>query len=380
MGESAEKFRRELSGLYEAANLPLDRLIANAAKLDPLTKLNTSSLSDWKNGKSVPSVRDARYRRDFALLIKVLNAHARDGYVMYELDWWEKLRAAAYQERNSTRGARAMREPGRTGESGGALAATAALGRPIGEWNPLDLEVKPAAVGPGRDPDRMLPRYVRRAFDKELAEVVERAAAGASEMVVLVGNSSTGKTRACWEAVQPLASLGWRLWHPHHSLSAPAALAALDAVTPRTVLWLNEAQQYLDAGQDWALKLNALLTDPGRAPVLVVGTLWNHHDERYSANVEAGGLDVHLRTRELLSGRRIPVPNEFDRSALSEAERLAASGDGLLAGVLRRRHDGRITQFLGGCPELTRSYAKATPVAKGLLHAAMDARRLGVGL
>ncbi|MFI6339877.1 ATP-binding protein [Streptomyces sp. NPDC050535] len=55
---------------------------------------------------------------------------------------------------------------------------------------------------------------MRREHDRLLADAVGEAKAGRSRIVVLVGTSSTGKTRACWEAVQPLAEQGWLLWHP----------------------------------------------------------------------------------------------------------------------------------------------------------------------
>jgi len=42
--------------------------------------------------------------------------------------------------------------------------------------------------------------------------------------------------------------------------------------------------------------------------------------------------------------------------------------------------DGRVTQDLAGAPALLNRYQHATPAAKALLEAAMDARRLGVGL
>lgn len=91
--------------------------------------------------------------------------------------------------------------------------------RPIGEWEPHDLEVHPAgpgqtASGSGGSRAWALPGYVERGHDRVLAEAVKDVAAGSSRIVVLVGTSSTGKTRACWEAVQPLAEKGWRLWHP----------------------------------------------------------------------------------------------------------------------------------------------------------------------
>ena len=96
-------------------------------------------------------------------------------------------------------------------------------------------------------------------------------------MVVLVGSSSTGKTRACWEAVQPLADQGWRLWHPFDPTRAEAALADLVRVEPFTVVWLNEAQHYLGAmesGERIAAALHSLLTEHERQPVLILATLW----------------------------------------------------------------------------------------------------------
>jgi TPR repeat protein/transcriptional regulator with XRE-family HTH domain len=260
----------------------------------------------------------------------------------------------------------------------GEPAAVTGPGRPIGECNPLDLEVHPA--GAARHATKVLPGYVRRGHDEALAEVVDAAAAGRSGMAVLVGTSSTGKTRACWEAVQPLAATGWRLWHPYDSTRAEAALHGLGQVAPRTVVWLNEAQHYLDAGEQVAAALHRLLTDPGRAPTLVLATLWPDYAKVYADRPESGAPDPHARTRELLAGRRIEVAAEFDEADLRQAKRLAEAGDRLWAGVLAHDHCGRLAQHLAGAPELVRRYQEVSPVAKALLHVAMDARRLGAGL
>ena len=96
---------------------------------------------------------------------------------------------------------------------------------------------------------------------------------------MLVGGSSTGKTRACWQALESLRGVepGWRLWHP---IDPQAALAGLPRVGPRTVVWLNEAQRYLDTtdgtGERVAAGLRELLRDRARGPVLVLvlATLW----------------------------------------------------------------------------------------------------------
>lgn len=166
-----------------------------------------------------------------------------------------------------------------------------ALGRPIAEWDPHALEVHPAGPGtliPGSRTSEadVLPGYVERAHDLVLAEAVRDAAASRSRMLVLVGTSSTGKTRACWEAVQLLTDDGWRLWHPFDPTRADAALDDLHRVGPRTVVWLNEAQHYLGdrkAGERIAAALQTLLTVPERGPVLVLGTLWPKHADRFTA-------------------------------------------------------------------------------------------------
>ena len=119
-----------------------------------------------------------------------------------------------------------------------------------------------------------------REHDAELERVVTAAAQGDSGIAVLVGGSSTGKTRACWEVLRLLRDQAkpWRLWHPIDPSRPEAALRELRSIGPRTVIWLNEAQFYLDAsgglGERVAAGLRELLRDPAKAPVLVLATLW----------------------------------------------------------------------------------------------------------
>ncbi|MFC8408026.1 helix-turn-helix transcriptional regulator, partial [Streptomyces griseoincarnatus] len=260
-------------------------------------------------------------------------------------------------------------------------------GRPVTQWDPHALEVHPAGIAPEGSVvpgQRVLPGYVKREHDRVLAEVVREAGQGRSGMLVLVGESSTGKTRACWEAVQPLAKMGWRLWHPFDPTRADAALEDLHRVQPRTVVWLNEAQHYLGdpgTGERIAAAVHALLVQPERGPVLVVGTLWPEYVKEYTALPSPDGDDPHSRVRELLTGRTLTVSGTFDARALAEAAALAEGGDRLLADALTRtRADGRVTQDLAGAPALLERYRTGSPAAKALLEAAMDARRLGVGL
>lgn len=115
--------------------------------------------------------------------------------------------------------------------------------------------------------------------------------------------------------------------------------------------------------------------------MLVLSTLWTEYDTRYTALPSSEGQDPHSRTRELLSGRTLSVPETFDAQALATAKALADDGDQLLTDALTRvGADGRLAQDLVSAPELLHRYERATPAARAVLKAAMDARRLGVGL
>ncbi|MGN9840565.1 hypothetical protein ACTMTI_20810 [Nonomuraea sp. H19] len=229
----------------------------------------------------------------------------------------------------------------------------------------------------------LLPPYLLRKHDQELAQVVARAAGGESVMAVLVGGSSTGKTRACWEALAPLRALpGWRLWHPFDPTRPEAALAGLAQVGPRTVVWLNETQLYLetsgDVGERVAAALHTLLTDPARRPALVLGTIW---PREWNTLTTRANLDRHSQARTLLTNLAAPdiaVPEAFTDKELS-ALRDVFGTDPRLARARAEAVNGHITQYLAGVPELLKSYQHAPPTAKAIIDAAMDARRLGFG-
>ena len=278
--------------------------------------------------------------------------------------------------------------PGWPGRSGtrwpGRTASVTVAGRPLDEvTDPFVLEVhrpvQPEDAPPGLP---VLPPYVPREHDQVLGQVVRAAADGRSGIAVLVGGSSTGKTRACWEALALLRDQDppWRLWHPIDPSRPDAALRELPGIGPRTVVWLNEAQFYLDAaeaglGERVAAGLRELLRDPGRAPVLVLATLWPGFWDTLTAR-PAGGDDRHAQARELLAGHDITVPAAFTPAQMGQ---LARASDVRMVLAARSAPDGEVIQFLAGAPELLARYRNAPPAAAALIDAAMDARRLGMG-
>ena len=269
--------------------------------------------------------------------------------------------------------------------TGGAGRREQVQGWPLGKvTDPFALEVhrpiQPDDPEPGLP---ALPAYVPRGHDAELAGVVRAAAEGRSGIAVLVGGSSTGKTRACWEALWLLRDQkpGWRLWHPIDPSRPEAALRELPGIGLRTVVWLNEAQFYLGTadgglGERVAAGLRELLRDPARAPVLVLATLWPQFWDGLTAR-PAGGADPHAQARELLAGHDITVPAALTAPQLQQ---LGQAGDPRLAQAAAGTQDGQVIQFLAGAPELLARYHNAPPAAAALINAAMDARRLGMGI
>ncbi|MFE5328188.1 tetratricopeptide repeat protein [Embleya sp. NPDC056575] len=376
-GGRAAELAYSLRELWERAGSPTyAKLVRQGAGQQPAVVLNPGVLSDWLNGRGVPADP-----RRFAFLVTWLGHEAtrRDhAYVPTPVAVWERLRGEAERERRPAgrpHVPRAEAAP-RDGER--------LVGRPVREFtDPFALEVHRAIDAPEHERAGLpvLPVYVPRAHDRELRAAVERASGGESTMVTLVGGSSTGKTRACWEALQGVPD-GWRLWHPIAPGRPEAALAELSAVGPHTVVWLNEAQFYLEPagiGERVAAELRELLRDRARGPVLVLATLWpDPYWNTLTGQPSADHPDPHAQARALLTGTDLRVPETFTGTDL-ETLRTTADEDPRLAHALARGDDGRVAQFLAGALALLKRLDLAPAHARAVLEAAMDARRLGHG-
>ncbi len=353
---------------------PSDRALAKAAGVSPQT------VGDWLRGKRFPQEIGK-----IVAIVRTIAAAAADRGIstvdaqvpgLLDEDRWRDLHDAELRRRagrvsGSVRRAQAL----------SVLAGAVAI-RLLGDvTDPFALGVhRPVQPGEQYGQLPVLPAYVPRDHDRKLADLVQAAASGHSGIAVLVSGSSTGKTRTCWEALQALRDRpeAWRLWHPIDPSRPDAALGGLSLVGPRTVVWLNEAQFYLDVeggiGERVAAGLRELLRDPSRSPVLVLATMWPQFWETLTQRPPER-LDQHEQARELLSGHDITVPEAFTQAQL---EALRESGDPRLAAAAGAE-DGRAIQYLAGAPELLSRYRNARlPGARALIEAAMDARRLGM--
>ncbi|MFJ9789310.1 tetratricopeptide repeat protein [Streptomyces globosus] len=366
-----------------------------------------TTIGGWLEGRRFPQQVDALVRvveqlRAAALAVEFEPAPSERH--LLDSRWWRDQHAAVARQR-----AESVRIGVQQAQAEATLdkhRAAAAVGRPISRLDPFDLEVHHSVdVIPnqrlphgwteydGTSPSSSKPKdplplsaltpYVMRAHDELLLDLVRRAEAGQSGMAMLVGSSSCGKTRACWEAVQSLAE-GWKLWHPFDPTRPEAALADIQNVGPRTVVWLNEAQHYLlpstsSLGERVVAGLRALLQDQTRSPILVLGTVWPEYWATLTALPKVGAPDAHEQARKLLAGTNISVPSSFSTADLA-AIRRGVVQDRRLLYAAQRATDGQVTQYLAGAPALLERYHNAPPGARAVLEAAMDARRLGNGL
>ncbi|MFE5983080.1 alpha/beta fold hydrolase, partial [Streptomyces wedmorensis] len=248
------------------------------------------------------------------------------------------------------------------------------------------LEVHPSVLlGDIQSPNHLTP-FLPRAHDADLRRTLAPALHdGTSVLVVLTGESSTGKTRSLYEALRELAPR-YPLLRPH---TADDLLASVGngLVRPGAVLWLNEAQRFFDGsnGEKAAAELRMLLErQPG---VATVATMWTDpHWRTLTAQGVPG--DPHSQARALLTGpstRRIHVAAELSEHDIDRWATLAQKHsedrrlfNALLAGV----RDGRVIQQLSGGPELLTAYldgpgAYFTHGEHALITASLDARRLG---
>ncbi|CAM5746330.1 hypothetical protein ACIGPN_07580 [Streptomyces afghaniensis] len=257
-----------------------------------------------------------------------------------------------------------------------SAASTGAVGIPVAEADPFGLEIHEAISVDGHAQGSALPKYFRRPFDDALDAAADQARSGQSVIKVLLGDSSTGKSRAAYEAIQLLPK-EWRLWHP---AGQDDLLGSLHSVAPCTVLWLNEINRYLLSGdavrdEQVAGRLTELLRNPDRAPVFVLGTAWYEH----WSTMTTAPRNERAQTKSLLARDWIRVPETFSENELSALTAESGQTDDRMLLAARLAESGHVIQYLAGGPAQLERYEMGSPTARAVLEAAMDARRLGHG-
>jgi tetratricopeptide (TPR) repeat protein len=225
-----------------------------------------------------------------------------------------------------------------------------------------------------------VPVYVPRDADSEL-----RYRVAASGFVLLVGDSSAGKSRAAYQAMTTLPD--HVLIVPQDRESLPMAMNRAAAVR-RCVVWLDDLEGYLGFGGLTRAGVARLLAG-SRAHRVIVATL--RAAEEAALTSEAAGLEgswQHRRdTREVLElAHRIVLLRPFSSAERERAQAMA--WDPRISDALGRADWYGLAEYLAAGPELLRDWEDAWspntdtrmpthPRGAALIAAAVDVRRGG---
>lgn len=379
MGDAAQdpafQLAVALRELYEAAGKPDPSVLWRQGQAQkPPVNMASSTVSDWLNGKSVPSGT-----RAFWFFVEYLQPKAtqRSKHRQRSHGEWEEMLRQADRRRSSGRGGRPARDNAPTLLPGGEITVSpGGPGWKVREWDPYLLGVKRSAESGSSGTG--LPAYVQRDLDPVLRKLLREVSLFGG-FVVLVGEPATGKSRTAYEAVQAVIP-EWTLVRAR--MPEDLARAARAGASSR-VIWLDDMSRLLGAHhEDLAADFVRLIAS--RQPVVIIGMLWPSSYDRYAGQEEPDQSDAYTgslppapsATREVLSlARVVHVPEELSNSERERAEK-AADHDAQISSALAVDEFG-LFQTLAGTPELLRRWRSGDPAGAAVITAAVDARLLG---
>ena len=247
----------------------------------------------------------------------------------------------------------------------------------VAEWDPFDLGVHRAITIDSKisnEPDQKLPQYITRQHDLDLDRFL--ADHRGNTMAILAGGSSTGKTRAAYEAVlrnfphRPLL----RITESEQFVDCVIA----GRLAEPSVVWLDEAQLFLTSeGGEAALKIfERILLGNAGGPVAIIGTMWPEFWKTLVSPPGPGEDDPYYQFRRFaeIAVGCFRVPDTLAAPEVPSDPRLVAAIRA--AGV-----NGRVIQVLSGSPFVIERYLRPAGeegrFERAILTAAIDARRLG---
>jgi tetratricopeptide (TPR) repeat protein len=252
--------------------------------------------------------------------------------------------------------------------------------------DPIMLGVHPAplltglASPVGKPVGERVPAYVPRDLDGVLRDQLANSC-----FVIVVGDSSAGKSRAAFEAV---SSLEDRVLIVPGSREALAAAIDKAASTRRCVLWLDDLEGFLGAGGLSRADIVRVLGGR-RSHRVIVATLRSAEEALLTdeSSTDEGGWQARQGVREVLElAYRIRLPRLFSQPEIERARTQA--WDPRIADAVARASEYGVAEYLAAGPELMRDWedawspntdprAPSHPRAAALIAAAVEIRRSG---
>ncbi|MFD7592589.1 hypothetical protein ACFV6D_06080 [Kitasatospora sp. NPDC059812] len=331
------------AAIVQAGRPPLKTIVATSATIRGGVELKRSTVSAWRRGKGLPEGLNA-LRTLLLVLDKIAGVRGR---FSDERDWERLYRAAQEEPPQAPRGETVT----------------------VRDFELWELGVHRARAG---DLGSDFPAYIGRDIDVRVRAALGEAAATGG-MILLSGDSTTGKTRMGYEAL--LAVLpDAQLLVPSGSLELADLIRSLPRTrlgptgTPR-VLWLDNLEKYLPPP---GLDMNGLRA-LRRAGLVVFATMRLAFRQQH---VESGtGLDI-LRSCVEFSVERLWSEAELARVR----EQLVIVPDSRLEDALGHVADHGIAEYLAAGPEIWRELAQASRVSGNPRGAALVQSAIGLAL
>jgi uncharacterized protein len=315
-------------------------------------------------------------------------------YVVQRRTELQRIRADQQQQAIAARAVEAQRQEAAEAALGALLTkhcwvdeATGWLPRVRQVTNPVTVGVHPAVDLPARASEelaskrpRNVPVYVPRDLDSALDRALAR-----NGFVLLVGDSTAGKSRAAFEAMHRCLA-DWWLLVPSRRESLKALLEA--GIQFRdTLVWLNDLDRYLGPdGLDEGL-LRRLLGDGSRR-IVVLATMRATEYAMRSPIYDLGQPDnerARRRAEQTLLDQVTDRLEVFRRFSDAEQQRAREriQDDPRIAAALDHADRYGLAEYLAAGPKLLQEWRDAwavrnQPAGAALVAAAVDCRRAGL--
>ncbi|MGW5731401.1 MULTISPECIES: tetratricopeptide repeat protein [Streptomyces] len=226
-----------------------------------------------------------------------------------------------------------------------------------------------------------VPPYVPRDVDTELRRhLVDAAEQGG--MVLLVGESTAGKTRAAHQAARTEFG-GYRVLAPDSGADLIGALEVMAATHVRCVVWLDDLERFLGPG---ALEAS-VLAELVRLRVPVLATMQLRQYEAFYP--QSGGVGHGSPSTARMTGPAARVLRQIEplsierRWSLGELERAHTCDDSRVIDAVTHHGSYGVAEYLAAGPALLAEWRHAIrpgghPRGAALVSAAVDLTRTGL--
>jgi TPR repeat protein len=244
------------------------------------------------------------------------------------------------------------------------------------ELDPLEIGVHRAPIEQGS----AVPPYVQRDIDEELSKQLARAASQGG-FVLLVGDSTAGKSRAAYEAMLRILP-DYRVIVPDNGQELRQSIVGLFGSSERCVVWLDDLERYI--GSDGLTP--GIIAQLRAAKVVMLATLRAEQFRRLTPSDREENKDREyghqLTLVEHVFNQVEPVVLQR-RWSESEIERTKQAPDPRLKDALKHSETYGIAEYLAAGPTLLREWrlaweAGANPRGAALVSAAIDCVRAGL--